>query len=168
MPMATSPNKGIYQYVKIVVYPGIGDHVFSLFELAQKYYLSFSPDHVLATNFYMASAQGDVPFYMLPALGGANRMRGYFKGRYRDKFYSMVQLEYRQYFWRRFGFVVFAGLGDVAPELPKFQPFKDVKYSLGFGLRFLFNKKQKVNLRMDIGFGSDGDRGIYFGIEEAF
>jgi outer membrane protein assembly factor BamA len=161
------PNKGIYQYFKIVVYPGIGDHVFSLFELDQKYYLSFSPDHVLATNFYIADAQGDVPFYMLPALGGGNRMRGYFKGRYRDKFYSMLQVEYRQYFWRRFGFVVFAGLGDVAPEMTKLQ-FKELKYSLGVGLRYLFNKEEKVNLRVDIAFGKNGDRGIYFGIEEAF
>ena len=43
-----------------------------------------------------------------------------------------------------------------------------MKYSYGLGLRFLFNKQQKINLRMDIGFGSDGSRGIYFGIQEAF
>jgi hypothetical protein len=43
-----------------------------------------------------------------------------------------------------------------------------MKYSVGAGLRFLFNKEEKVNLRMDIGFGSDGNRGVYFGIEEAF
>jgi hypothetical protein len=36
------------------------------------------------------------------------------------------------------------------------------------GLRFLFNKKQKINLRMDLGFGQDGNSGVYFGIEEAF
>lgn len=79
----------------------------------------------------------------------------------------MLQVEYRQYFWRRFGFVVFAGLGDVAPEMTKLQ-FKELKYSLGVGLRYLFNKEEKVNLRVDIAFGKNGDRGIYFGIEEAF
>jgi len=46
--------------------------------------------------------------------------------------------------------------------------FNTMKYSYGLGLRFQFNKKQKVNLRADIGFGNDGNRGIYFGIEEAF
>jgi hypothetical protein len=35
-------------------------------------------------------------------------------------------------------------------------------------LIFLFNKKEKVNLRVDVGFGNDGNSGIYFGIEEAF
>ena len=79
----------------------------------------------------------------------------------------MMQLEYRQYFWWKFGFVVFAGAGDVASELMKFS-LTELKYSYGFGLRFLFNKEEKVNLRVDLGFGNDGTSGLYFGIEEAF
>ena len=118
-------------------------------------------------NFYLEAASGEIPFYKLPALGGGNRMRGYFYGRYRDKVYAMTQLEYRQYFWWRFGFVAFAGLGDVAPNLLKFR-LKEFKYSYGLGFRFLFNKEQKVNLRLDIGIGENGNSGIYFGIEEAF
>jgi hypothetical protein len=43
-----------------------------------------------------------------------------------------------------------------------------MKYSGGAGLRFQFNKEQKINLRMDIGIGQDGNTGLYFGIEEAF
>jgi outer membrane protein assembly factor BamA len=161
------PNSGGYEYFKVVIYPELGDYVFYTFEIDVRHYNSFSPDHVIASNFYFAQALGDVPFYKLPALGGQNRERGYFYGRYRDKNYMTLQLEYRQYFWWRFGFVVFAGTGNVAPELTKFT-FNDLKYSYGFGLRFLFNKEEKVNLRMDIGFGIDGNRGIYFGIEEAF
>ncbi|MCE2613258.1 hypothetical protein LVD13_09765 [Flavobacteriaceae bacterium D16] len=45
---------------------------------------------------------------------------------------------------------------------------KELKYSFGGGLRYLFNKKENVNLRMDIGIGQDGNTGVYFGIEEAF
>ena len=62
---------------------------------------------------------------------------------------------------------MFAGAGNVADELLNFI-FSDMKYSYGAGLRFRFNEKQKVNLRVDLGFGNDGNRGIYFGIEEAF
>ena len=29
-------------------------------------------------------------------------------------------------------------------------------------------KNKKVNLRVDLGFGNDGNSGIYFGIEKAF
>jgi len=162
------PNTGGYQYFKFIVYPpGTSDFFFGLLELDVRHYWAFKPDHVFALNFYLESAMGEVPFYKLPALGGPKRMRGYFMGRYRDKFYSLLQLEYRQYFWKRLGFVVFGGLGDVASEMLKYD-FKTLKYSYGLGLRFQFNKKQKVNLRADIGFGNDGNRGIYFGIEEAF
>ncbi|MCZ6900798.1 MAG: BamA/TamA family outer membrane protein [Bacteroidetes bacterium] len=161
------PNTGGYQYFKLLIYPEITDFLFAQLELDTKHYWAPAPDHVFAANFYLAAVMGDVPFYKLPALGGPKRMRGYFQGRYRDKFYSMVQVEYRQYFWRKFGFVVFGGLGDVASELIEYD-FGSLKYSYGLGLRFLFNKEQKVNLRVDIGFGEDDNRGIYFGIEEAF
>ena len=161
------PNSGGYQYFKIVVYPDWGDYVFSILELDVKAFRAISPDHVFAFNFYVQSALGETPFYLLPALGGQKRMRGFFYGRYRDNFYAMMQTEYRQYFWRNFGFVVFAGLGDVSSDLLHYR-FDNLKYSLGAGLRYKFNKAQKVNLRMDIGFGNDGNRGIYFGIQEAF
>ena len=63
--------------------------------------------------------------------------------------------------------MVFGGAGNVADEIMNLS-FSDLKYSYGAGLRFLFNKEQKVNLRVDFGFGNDGTKGIYFGIEEAF
>ena len=94
-------------------------------------------------------------------------MRGYFEGRYRDLTFMMLQMEYRQYFWWRLGYVVFGGVGDVADDLLNYT-FKDLKYSYGLGLRFLFNQKEKVNIRIDLGFGQDGNSGLYFGVEESF
>lgn len=162
------PNSGGYQYFKVVIYPdGVSDFSFAKIELDVRAYRAISEDHVFAFNFYVESALGDTPFYKLPALGGQKRMRGYFNGRYRDNFYGMMQLEYRQYFWRRFGFAAFGGLGNVSSDMLAYN-FGTLKYSYGAGLRYRFNEKQKVNLRMDIGIGSDGNRGIYFGIQEAF
>ena len=161
------PNKGSYQYFKIMLYPRIDDFVFYTVELDLRHYNAITPDHVIAGNIYFNFARGEIPFYKLPALGGQNRMRGYFEGRYRDLTYGMMQLEYRQYFWWRLGFIVFGGIGDVAEDLLQVK-FEDLKYSYGLGLRYLFNKKEKVNLRLDLGFGQDGNSGIYFGIEEAF
>ena len=161
------PNTGGYQYFKAVVYPSVGDFVFALFELDVKHFWAFKPDRVFATNFYFNGVTGDTPFYQMPALGGPKRMRGFFHGRYRDNVYIMFQLEYRQYFYKRFGFVVFGGTGNVSDNILTYD-FHTLKWSYGAGLRFLFNKKQKINLRMDVGFGSQGNSGIYFGIEEAF
>lgn len=161
------PNSGIYQYFKIVIYPSLSDYSFYTLEVELKHFSAFTENHVLAGNFYINAAGGDIPFYRLPALGGSAHMRGYFYGRYRDNVYSMFQLEYRQYFWWKLGFVVFAGVGDVANQLHKFR-LDELKYSFGVGLRFLFDEDNRVNLRADIGIGMDGNSGIYFGIEEAF
>ena len=162
------PNNGSYQYFKVVVYPnGWGNFNYSQLQLDVKAFKAISPDHVFAFNFYIESVIGDTPFYRLPALGGPSRMRGFFSGRYRDNFYGMMQLEYRQYVWKKFGMVAFGGLGNVSENILTYN-FSTMKYSGGIGLRYLFNKKDKINLRMDIGFGSDGSRGIYFGIQEAF
>ena len=160
------PNSGIYQYFKVVFYPGMSDYVFTNFELDLRHYRAFSKDHVLAGNFYLQSSVGDAPFYKLPSIGG-KQMRGYFYGRYRDNFFAMLQMEYRQYFSKKWGFVVFGSVGNVSPSILSYD-FKHLKYTYGTGLRYLFNEKEHVNLRMDIGIGADGNTGIYFGIEEAF
>jgi len=76
-------------------------------------------------------------------------------------------MEYRQYFSKKWGFVVFGSVGNVSPSILSYD-FKHLKYTYGTGLRYLFNEKEHVNLRMDIGIGADGNTGIYFGIEEAF
>ena len=160
------PNSGGYQYFKVIFYPGISDYVYANFELDVRHYRAFSKDHVLAGNFYLQSNVGETPFYKLPAVGG-KQMRGYFYGRYRDNFFAMLQMEYRQYFSKKFGFVVFSSVGNVASSILDYN-FESIKYTYGAGLRYLFNKKEKINLRMDIGVGTDGSTGIYFGIEEVF
>jgi len=162
------PNNGGYTQVKAIFYTkDLGsDYTYSYLEVNTRRYWAFEKDHVIAFQGYLESTGGQPPFYKYPALGGSNIMRGYFKGRYRDQNYFALQLEYRRYFWRRFGFVVFAGVGDVENEITLFS-LPNLKHTLGFGLRFLFNEEEKINLRMDIGFGKDTN-GIYFGMEEAF
>jgi len=161
------PNTGGYQYFKWMFYSGLGDYQYASFEMDVRHFRAIKPDHVIAGQLYISSVYGDAPFYKLPAVGGNSHLRGYYTGRYRDNLFMMLQLEYRQYFWKRFGFVVFAGAGDVAPDMLRFK-FDYLKYSFGGGLRFMFNQKEKVNLRADVGFGRPGNIGVYFGIEEAF
>jgi hypothetical protein len=42
-----------------------------------------------------------------------------------------------------------------------------LKPSLGSGLRYAIDKKEKLNLRLDVGFGHHS-YGLYFNITEAF
>jgi hypothetical protein len=57
----------------------------------------------IAIQAYGEFVAGSPPFYKYPALGGSNRMRGYFYGRYRDKAYVMEQAEYRRHNWWKLG-----------------------------------------------------------------
>jgi outer membrane protein assembly factor BamA len=162
------PNHGGLTEARFVIYTqDLGsDFTFTRVQINSRKYWSFAKDQVLAVQVYLEAIGGAPPFFKHAALGGAKIMRGYFEGRYRDRDYIATQVEYRQYFWRRFGFVAFAGFGDVARELTALA-LNNLKPTYGFGLRFLFNEKEKINLRCDIGFGKDTN-GVYFGIEEAF
>ena len=79
----------------------------------------------------------------------------------------MGQLEYRKSFSKRWGYVLFGTVGNVSENIIEYN-FRTLKYSFGSGVRYMFNKKERVNLRADIGIGADGNSGVYFGIEEAF
>ena len=162
------PNRGGLIQAKILFYTkDLGsNYTFSWVEFDARRYWAFKPDHVITIQIYLKSVGGHPPFYELPALGGAKKMRGYYLGRYRDKNYLALQIEYRQYIWKRLGLVAFIGSGDVASEITQFQ-LRRLKESYGVGLRFLFNKEKKINLRADMGFGKNTN-GIYFGMEEAF
>lgn len=160
------PNDGKYSSLKFLTYP-LGDFNFYSLELDVRHYSAFDKDRVLAGQAYFLASGGDIPFYKLPAMGGQNRMRGYYYGRYRDNVYFTLQLEYRQFFWWRLGYVIFGGVGAVAPSPDKLR-IDEFLISYGAGLRYLFNEEQKVNVRVDLGITRDGSTGIYFGIEEAF
>ena len=162
------PNDGGLSEFKFILYTkDLGsDFTFTWLEINARRYWAFLPDHVLAVQTYLNIVGGEPPFYKLPALGGSRIMRGYYQGRYRDFSFFSSQVEYRQYFLPRFGFVGFFGIGLIDKNLTSMQ-VRSMKYSYGAGLRFLFNKEQKINLRMDIGFGKETS-GVYFGIEEAF
>ncbi len=162
------PTGGGYSQVKAMFYgEDLGsDFDFNRFEIDVRQYISLRSKKIIAYQIFFNAVNGTTPFYELPALGGQRIMRGYYQGRYRDETLLASQVEYRSSLRGRLGYVAFAGIGDVADNLNGLS-LKDMKASLGFGLRFKFSKTENVNLRADIGFGRDTN-GVYFGLEEAF
>lgn len=162
------PTKGGYYQGKAIFYmKAIGSSFdFNSYELDLRQYIGLNQRNIIALQVFANFVRGNPPFYELSLLGGSHIMRGYFQGRYRDKNFLAGQMEYRRHLWWRLGMVAFAGLGDVEKEMRDFR-ITDAKVSTGLGLRFLFDEAQKVNIRMDIGFGRDSS-GIYFSVEEAF
>jgi outer membrane protein assembly factor BamA len=110
---------------------------------------------------------GEVPFRELANLGGANLLRGYYEGRYRDRQLLAAQAEVRRVLFGRFNGVLFGGVGQVGNTLGDFNQ-GSVKVAGGAGLRFRFNRRDRLNVRLDYGVGSGKSSGVYFGIGEAF
>ncbi|MEO8759327.1 MAG: BamA/TamA family outer membrane protein [Bacteroidia bacterium] len=121
---------------------------------------------VLVFNAYGVITTGNVPFYHLAMLGGEKKMRGIYEGRYRDKDCWVLQAEYRKELFWRIGMVAFAAVGNVAPSVKDFS-LKYTHFTYGGGIRGTIDKKQHLNLRLDLGV-SDQHINYYFTIGEAF
>lgn len=162
------PSKGYFYQASLLFYPSFfgSDFSYRILNIELMKYYTFFKQHILAFHSYIQFTDGDVPFNKLSQIGGSRILRGYFTGRYIDNHIIFFQGEYRSPTWFNMGYVAFAGLGEVAPQLDKFDP-ADFKYSIGFGFRYMFIPKEKVNLRFDFGFVEGGFE-FYANIGEAF
>jgi outer membrane protein assembly factor BamA len=122
--------------------------------------------HVLALNAVATLNAGDPPFINLAAAGNDDILRGYARYRYRDKHFLAAQAEYRFPIWWRIGGVVFTGIGDVFSK-PEQVTWGSLKYSYGGGLRFMLSRRERLNLRLDYGFGRNNSS-FYISVTEAF
>jgi outer membrane protein assembly factor BamA len=121
---------------------------------------------VLAGQAYVEATSGAAPFDQLSLVGSGSVMRGYARGRYRDREVAAVQAEYRMPVAGRFGVAAFAGAGTVAPTMAKL-PSGSVLPSFGGGVRWLLLPKQGTTVRVDYGVGK-GSSGLYIAFNEAF
>ncbi len=162
------PRSGNYFQVKTIFYGGLlgSDYAFNLLDVDLRKYVSVFSRCVLAFQTVFQTYGGTAPFYKMPKLGGDATMRGYYKGRYRDRSLLALQAEVRFPVWKRFSGVVFGGFGQVS-DGPGRLRLNAFKHSVGFGLRFLIVPKEGTNLRIDHAFGK-GSSGFYFNANEAF
>lgn len=119
---------------------------------------------VLAADLYAVFNSDGTPWPMLARMGGGQRMRGYYQGRYTDNDMITVQVELRQRIWRRIGCAVWGGAGNVFPSLSRFD-WSQTLPNYGAGLRW--ELKKRVNVRLDYGFGKKTS-GFLLNINEAF
>jgi outer membrane protein assembly factor BamA len=163
------PSSGFYNQCRAVFFgSAIGsEYAFTAVVVDLRMYREAFGSHVVALQMYDSFIVGDAPFQLLSLLGGSYRMRGFYLGRYRDRDMLTAQIEYRVPVWRRFGAVGFAGAGDVAHDVRGFR-IDRLKTSVGFGARFMFDTRERINARLDVGFGSGDNAGVYGMVLEAF
>lgn len=94
----------------------------------------------------------DVPFYMMPTLGGSQTLRGYATDRFRDRDALLVQAEYRFPVARRIDVAAFYDGGAVAPSAGELTRHLSGDY--GVGLRL--HSAAHLFARLDVARGSEG------------
>lgn len=133
-------------------------------ELTAIYYHRVWKGGVLAGQYHALLNYGNPSWGLMAILGSSYSMRGYYEGRYRDKYAMDAQLELRQHVWRRNGIALWIGAGTIFPKLLDFE-VKHILPNYGLGYRWEF--KKRVNVRLDFRFGKS-QTGFIFNINEAF
>jgi outer membrane protein assembly factor BamA len=163
-----NPLHGSYILGTAIFYPSaLGPYAFSKFAFDARKYLNPSKKNVIAGQVTTSYANGNVPFYELPQMGGDSQMRGYYEGGLRDNVLLDAQVELRIPVWNIFGIVGWFGVGQVAGNYNQVA-LDAFHLSYGPGLRIKVDSKHDTNLRFDFGFGPGGIKGTYVSFGEAF
>lgn len=157
MPLET--RRGFFALVEFTNNISFDDRRFGFQRLnvqSQQYIPFRHGHHVFAFREFASFTRTDgtqVPFHMLPALGGAYTLRGYKLFRFRDRHAVLLNAEYRWNIWRLADLVLFVDAGQVFPEAAKIA-FDNLKSSYGGGLRLL--ARERGFLRFEVGRSEEG------------
>lgn len=139
------------------------DETFLTLDASYSGYWGLSERLVLGGSVRALHAGDDTPFFMLPFVS----IRGFPAGQYMNQSVVQGQTELRWKFRNDFGAVVFAGAGIAAPGFTDLGDGSNA-YGFGGGLRYRISDVDKLNIGLDVAYGSSDDVTVYFRIGEAF
>lgn len=126
----------------------------------QQFFPIFDKKRVIALRgrvVYANNRRGhEVPFYMLPTIGGNDTVRSFHDYRFRDETAIFFNAEYR---WEAFAGLDMSVFFDAGKVQPNFQDINLKRLKTGYGVGFRFNSYKSVFLRLDVaGGGREGTR----------
>ena len=117
----------------------------------------FNKRRVIVLRGYIVMSQpdsgGEVPFYLMPTLGGSSDLRGYDLARFRDRHALLLGAEYRWEVFAALDMSLFVDAGKVAHQIRDLG-LNDLRVTPGIGFRV--NGMDKLMIRFDIARGGDG------------
>ena len=160
--------RGAFAQLSTLAWPGFlgTTHPFVRVEADLRAFVTPGGKHRFGFQLLSQNTIGEPSFTNLALMGGGDIMRGIYTGRFRDQHLLATQTEYRWTIWGPVGIAAFAGVGQVMHSWRDFT-FEGFKYSVGGGLRWAFDRENRVNLRFDFGAGPDST-GFYINVREAF
>jgi len=164
------PQRGIFAKTSFVVSKAGWGSNYSLqeFSLDFRQYIPVLRNHTFVYQCYTGGTFGksEIPFQLLPTVGGRDLLRGFRQGMYRDNLIFLLQTEYRMPVYKRLKAAVFCSVGD-AMNSSNYNIDK-IKIAYGAGLRYRLNDA-RVHLRLDFAKNNYGDKlQFYITATEAF
>jgi len=150
----TTGNLGSLQINSFSSFTG-SDYNFWEVNLDLRKYIQIDSYNTLALQTVLSSVIGDVPFNQMNYLD--ENMRAVTSKLFIDKNAFVVRAEDRFFFWQngflqRLGLAFFTEFGEVAPNIDKFN-YSQIQFNYGMGFRYSFFLEDRMNVRLDIGFG---------------
>ena len=139
---------------------------YQTYSLSYNGYRSIGKRQVIAYRGVLCSVTDNTPFFDLCLYGARSDIRGYTAGEFQNHRLFAAQAEYRRELPWRFGLVGFAGFGGVARNWSEFRSDRLLP-GAGVGLRYMLDKTNHINYRIDLGFGRSGYT-LSFSVTEAF
>jgi outer membrane protein assembly factor BamA len=100
----------------------------------------------------------EVPFYLLPALGGPTTLRGFLDYRFRDRDLLLLNAEYRWPIFRAMDGALFYDAGTVAAT-PGALSARRLKTDYGMGVRL--HSSTRTVVRLDVARSREGMRALF-------
>jgi outer membrane protein assembly factor BamA len=164
------PQKGIFAKSTLSATKAGWGSSYSVTDLSLDFrqYISIFRNHIFAYQAYYSGSysKNEIPFQLLPTLGGRDLMRGFRQGMYRDNVLMLLQTEYRIPVYKRLKAAVFMSAGDVVNSAD--YKIEKLKLAYGAGLRYRLNDA-RVHLRVDLAKNNYGEKWqFYITATEAF
>jgi hypothetical protein len=143
---------------------------FQRFDIEHSQFFAVATDDVIALRLnlsYTNNAPGEqIPFYMLPYLGGGDTVRSYREFRFRDENMGFFNTEFRHRVSKMAYLAAFVDVGKVAHNWQDINPTdRNLKTAYGLGLRIGSDKR--TFLRLDTAYGDEGTR-VFLKFSPAF
>lgn len=160
-----SPSEGVFLNVEQSVwFSAVGKGRFSKTSLIADFYFPGWEGAVFAIDLAGELNSSDAPWTLWPEIGGDERMRGYYLGRYRERNYVSAQAELRQRVYKWHGIAVWGGAGNLFPSFREFK-INNTLPTYGAGYRFTF---YSLVFRLDFAFGINRQWAVIAGFNHSF
>lgn len=161
-------RKGLFCEATLVAYgPMLGStYTATLTSADLRAYTDITDGVSIAARLMMQNIAGTPTFIMWPSIGGNNNLRGVIDAQQRDRISILTSAELRFPIYWRFRGATFIDAGQVAAKPELLSP-RSLWIGWGGGLRFVFDEKERISLRLDAGVAR-GDVQFYLSFNEAF